>query len=47
MSKKLTRDDYDKLDRALSEVESAEESGRVDAHAILIATLHALGFVVC
>jgi hypothetical protein len=46
MSQKLKRDDYDKLDRALSEVESAEESGRVGAHAILIATLHALGFVV-
>jgi len=27
-------------------VESAEESGRVGSHAILIATLHALGFVV-
>lgn len=46
MSKKLKRDDYDKLDRALSEIESVEESGRVGSHAILIATLHTLGFVV-
>jgi len=42
MSQKLKRDDYDKLDRALSEV----ESGRVGSHAKLIATLHVLGFVV-
>jgi len=46
MSTKLKRDDYDKLDRALSEVESAEESGRVGSHAILMATLHTLGFIV-
>ena len=46
MSRKLKRDDYDRLDRAMNEVQSAEESGRVGAHAILIATLHALGFVV-
>jgi hypothetical protein len=39
MSKKLKRDDYDKLDRALSEVESAEESGRVGAHASMRADL--------
>ncbi len=46
MANKLPREDYDKLDRALSEVESAEEIGRAGAHAILIATLHALGYVV-
>lgn len=46
MSKKLKRDEYDRLDRALNEVQGAEETGRVGAHAILIATLHALGFVV-
>jgi hypothetical protein len=39
MSKKLKRDDYDKLDRALNEVESAEESGRVGAHASMRADL--------
>jgi len=39
MSKKLKRDDYDKLDRALSEVESAEESGRVGSHASMRAKL--------
>ena len=46
MSKKLKRDDYDRLDRAMNEVQSAEESGRVGSHAILKATLHALGFIV-
>ena len=46
MSKKLKRDDYDELDRAMSEVEGAEESGRVGSHAILIATLAKLGHVV-
>jgi hypothetical protein len=46
MANKLPRDEYDKLDRVLSEVESAEEGGRVGTHAILIATLHALGYVV-
>ena len=44
--KKLKREQYDDLDRALNEVQSAEESGRAGSHAILIATLHALGFVV-
>ena len=42
----LNRKDYDELDRAVSEVESAEESGRVGSHAILIATLAKLGYVV-
>ena len=42
----LNRQDYDELDRALSEVESAESSGRVGAHAILIATLAKIGHVV-
>ncbi len=46
MSKKLKREDYDELDRAMSEVEGAEESGRVGSHAILIATLAKLGHVV-
>ena len=43
---KLSRKDYDELDRALSEVESAESSGRVGSHAILIATLAKLGHMV-
>jgi hypothetical protein len=43
---KLNRRDYDELDRALSEVESAETNGRVGSHAILIATLAKLGHVV-
>ena len=43
---KLSRKDYDELDRALSEVESAESSGRVGAHAILMATLAKIGHVV-
>jgi len=38
MSKKLKRDDYDVLDRALSEVEGAEESG-VGSHASMRANL--------
>ncbi len=42
----LNRNDYDELDRAVSEVESAEESGRVGSHAILIATLAKLGYIV-
>lgn len=42
----LNRNDYDELDRAFAEVESADESGRVGAHAILIATLAKLGHVV-
>ena len=46
MSNKLKRDQYDELDRALNEVQSAEESGRVGSHAILIATLAKLGHVV-
>ena len=46
MSKKLKRDDYDELDRALNEVQGAEESGRVGSHAILLATLAKLGHVV-
>ena len=46
MSNKLERDQYDELDRALNEVQSAEESGRVGSHAILIATLAKLGHVV-
>ena len=46
MSKKLKRDDYDRLDRAMNEVQGAEENGRVGTHAILIAMLHALGFLV-
>jgi hypothetical protein len=44
--KVLNRKDYDELDRAVAEVESAEESGRVGSHAILIATLAKLGYVV-
>ena len=44
--KKLKRDQYDELDRALNEVESAESSGRVGSHAILLATLAKLGHVV-
>lgn len=46
MSKKLKRNDYDELDRALNEVQGAEESGRVGSHAILIATLAKLGQIV-
>jgi hypothetical protein len=46
MSKKLRRDDYDELDRALNEVQGAEESGRVGSHAILLATLAKLGHIV-
>ena len=46
MANKLKRDQYDELDRALNEVQSAEESGRVGSHAILIATLAKLGHVV-
>ena len=46
MSKKLKRDDYDELDRALNEVQGAEQSGRVGSHAILLATLAKLGHVV-
>jgi hypothetical protein len=42
----LNRNDYDELDRAVSEVETAEESGRVGSHAILIAALAKLGYVV-
>lgn len=42
----LNRDDYDELDRAFAEVESAESSGRVGSHAILIATLAKLGHIV-
>jgi hypothetical protein len=42
----LNRDDYDELDRAFAEVESAESSGRVGSHAILIATLAKLGYIV-
>lgn len=44
--KKLKREQYDDLDRALNEVQSAEESGRAGSHAILIATLAKLGHVV-
>ena len=40
---KITRNQYDELDRALSEVQDAEASGRVGSHAILIATLAKLG----
>ena len=43
---KLSGKDYDELDRAVSEVESAESSGRVGSHAILIAALAKLGHVV-
>ena len=39
MSKKLKRDDYDELDRALNEVQGAEESGRVGSHASMRAEL--------
>ena len=46
MSKKLSRDQYDELDRALSDVQDAESSGRVGTHAILIATLSRLGHIV-
>ena len=46
MANKLKRDQYDELDGALNEVQSAEESGRVGSHAILIATLAKLGHVV-
>ena len=46
MSKELKRDNYDKLARALSEIESAKESGRVGSYAILLAPLHTLGFMV-
>jgi hypothetical protein len=42
----LNRNDYDELDRAFAEVESAESSGRVGSHAILIATLAKLGHIV-
>ena len=42
----LNRNDYDELDRAVSEVASAESSGRVGSHAILIATLAKLGHIV-
>lgn len=46
MSDKLTRPQYDELDRALSDVQDAESSGRVGTHAILIATLAKLGHVI-
>ena len=46
MSKKLSRDQYDELDRALSDVQDAESSGRVGTHAILIATLAKLNHVI-
>lgn len=46
MANKLKRDHYDELDRALNEVQSAEESGRVGSHAMLIETLAKLGHVV-
>ncbi len=36
---KLSRKDYDELDRAVSEVESAESSGRVGSHASMRAKL--------
>ena len=39
MSNKLTHPQYDELDRALSDVQDAESSGRVGTHAILVATL--------
>ena len=46
MSKKLKRSDYDELDRAVSEVDTAQESGRSGSHAILVATLAKLGHIV-
>ena len=46
MSNKLTRPQYDELDRALSDVQDAESSGRVGTHAILIATLAKLGYLI-
>lgn len=46
MSKKLKRSDYDELDRALSEVDTAQESGRSGSHATLMATLAKLGPIV-
>ena len=44
--KRLKRSDYDELDRALSEVKGAEESGRAGSHAILLATLAKIGHIV-
>ena len=46
MSKKLKRGDYDELDRAVSEVDTAQESGRPGTHAILIAAPAKLGHIV-
>lgn len=46
MSEKLTRQQYDELDRALSEVQDAESSDKVGTHAILIATLARIGYKV-
>ncbi len=46
MSEKLTHQQYDELDRALSEVQDAESSDKVGLHAILIATLARIGYKV-
>ena len=39
MSDKLTRPQYDELDRALSDVQDAESSGRVGTHASMLVIL--------
>ncbi len=46
MSDKLTRPQYDELDRALSDVQDAESGGRVGTHAILVATLAKLAYLI-
>ncbi|MEP0805862.1 MAG: hypothetical protein HRF47_10245 [Chloroflexota bacterium] len=44
--KKLTRQQYDDLDRALADVQDAEFDNRVGTHAILMATLAKIGYTV-
>ena len=40
----ISRDEYDKIDRALNDVYDAESNGRVGSHAILLAVLQKLGY---
>lgn len=44
--KKLTRQQYDDLDRALADVQDAEFDSRVGTHAILIVVLAKIGYTV-
>lgn len=41
---KLTRDQYDELERCLDEIVRAEENGTEGKHAILVGTLSKFGF---